>query len=277
MQQHHRAAQRDPPCRRRLQHPRLRPQRRQPTDRQYRRPEQPHLRRQHRILHGGQSRQRLVRGDRQRAAATSRSITTPMDNDGNDTIVFYEAIAPPATTAIPGVTITNNLLRDNLYGIFGSNSQEGFRVAEYCMRRERPCCAMPSPAPTADIPPATTFRRSRSGSPTSSAGPSATIDSCLPASRKRPATDGKDLGVDFAALNAAMNSRDAPAAAAARGDRVGSVHRHAIALPGRIEAEVYDQGGQGPGVSRHDFGQQLGRLPRRRRRHPRDLGFERQL
>src|SRR5687768_17239782 len=48
-----------------------------------------------------------------------------VDNDGNDTIVFYEALAWPATTGIPGVVITNNLLRDNMWGIFGSNSQEG--------------------------------------------------------------------------------------------------------------------------------------------------------
>jgi len=45
--------------------------------------------------------------------------------DGDDTVVFYEAVSSQATTAIGGVVITNNLLRDNAYAIFGSGSQPG--------------------------------------------------------------------------------------------------------------------------------------------------------
>ena len=45
-----------------------------------------------------------------------------VDSDGNDTIAFY---AGSGGSTIAGFVLTNNLLRDNLYGIFGGNSQPG--------------------------------------------------------------------------------------------------------------------------------------------------------
>jgi hypothetical protein len=47
-----------------------------------------------------------------------------IDSSGRDTFLFYEGLTA-ATTPIYGVTITNNLLRDNAYGIMGSGTQEG--------------------------------------------------------------------------------------------------------------------------------------------------------
>jgi hypothetical protein len=47
-----------------------------------------------------------------------------IDSSGRDTFLFYEG-PTKATTPIYGVTLTNNLLRDNAYGIMGSGTQEG--------------------------------------------------------------------------------------------------------------------------------------------------------
>ena len=168
-----------------------------------------------------------------------------VDNDGNSTIVFYEAVAAPATTAIPGVVITSNLLRDNLYGIFGSNSQEG------------------SVSLNTYAPGATVIRNAIAGA-----------DSRYPAGNDRPTlaqwladfvnraardyrlvstslskgagADGKDIGVDFAALNAAMNATATPAPPPAPAPVTSTPFTGSpIALPGRIEAENYDKGGAG--------------------------------
>ena len=47
-----------------------------------------------------------------------------IDYEGYDGILLYEA-PNPAATAIYGFVFTNNLMRDNAYAIFGSNSQPG--------------------------------------------------------------------------------------------------------------------------------------------------------
>jgi hypothetical protein len=163
-----------------------------------------------------------------------------IDNDGNDTIVFYEATASPATTQIPGVVITNNLLRDNLYGIFGSNSQEGqLTLNTYA-------------------PGATVLRNAIAGAdsryPAGNDYPTlgqwladfvnrAGADyRLLAASRSKSAgTDGKDIGVDLVALTSAMS-----ASARALTPYAAS----ALAVPNRIEAENYDHGGEG--LAYHD-------------------------
>ena len=176
-----------------------------------------------------------------------------VDNDGNDTIVFYEALSYPATTQIPGVVITNNLLRDNLYGIFGSNSQEGMVTLNTY------------------APGATVLRNAIAGAdsrypagndfPTLAQWIADFVDRAgtdyrlVPTSRsKGSATDGKDLGVDFAALNAAMTtaSTPAPTPTPAPPPAAGSTPFTGtpIALPGRIEAEAYDKGGEG--LAYHD-------------------------
>jgi hypothetical protein len=172
-----------------------------------------------------------------------------VDNDGHDTIMFYEALNAPATTTIPGVVITNNLLRDNMYGIFGANSQEG------------------SVALNLYAPGATVLRNAIAGAdsrypagndfPTLAqwladfVGREAGDYRLVSTSRSKGAgTDGKDLGVDFTLLYAALNGTPAtpppPPAPAGSSPFTGAP----IALPGRIEAEAYDKGGEG--LAYHD-------------------------
>ena len=169
-----------------------------------------------------------------------------IDNDGDDTIVFYESLAAPAITQIPGVVITNNLMRDNLYGIFGSNSQEG------------------SVTLNTYAPGATVLRNAIAGAdsryPAGNEFPTlaqwigdffsrsdADYRLLTGSSSKGSATDGKDLGVDFTALNAAMTAAGTPPPAPAPPPSAASAAFTGtpIALPGRIEAEAYDKGGSG--------------------------------
>jgi hypothetical protein len=167
-----------------------------------------------------------------------------IDNDGNDTIVFYEAISWPATTAIPGVVITNNLMRDNLYGIFGSNSQEGtVTLNTYApgatVLRNSIAGADSRYPPGNDFPSLAQWLADFVGRPS---GDYRLVSSSL---SKGAGTDGKDLGVDFTALNAAMNGAapppPPPPAPAGSTPFTGTP----IAVPGRIEAEGYDKGGRG--------------------------------
>ena len=169
-----------------------------------------------------------------------------IDNDGNDTIVFYGAVSSPATTAILGVVITNNLLRDNLYGIFGSNSQEGMvTLNAYApgavVLRNAIAGADSRYPPGNDYP---TLAQWLADFVSPSAADYRLVSTSL---SKGSATDGKDIGVDFAALNAALNVAapppppPSPPAPAGSGPFTGTP----IALPGRIEAEAYDKGGQG--------------------------------
>ena len=182
-----------------------------------------------------------------------RNITfdhNTVDNDGNDTIVFYEAVYP-ATTAIPGVVITNNLLRDNLYGIFGSNSQEG-------------TVTLNTYAPGAVVTGNAIGGADAARYPGGNDYPSlsqwlagfvnrAAADYRLVSSSpsRGGATDGTDIGVNFTTLNAAMAGGATPAEPPpSSSSGSGAFSGTAVALPGRIEAENYDKGGEG--VAYHD-------------------------
>jgi hypothetical protein len=172
-----------------------------------------------------------------------------IDNDGNDTIVFYEALSSVATTQIYGFTLTNNLLRDNLYGIFGSNSQEGsltlntYTPGAVVLRNAIGGADAARYPGGNDYPPLAAWLAdfvSRS---------SADYRLVSTSLSKGSATDGTDIGVNFTALNAAMTGTSpspVPAPSATSAPFTGS----AIALPGRIEAENYDKGGEG--VAYHD-------------------------
>jgi hypothetical protein len=146
------------------------------------------------------------------------------------------------------VVITNNLLRDNLYGIFGSNSQEGsvslnlYAPGAVVLRNAIAGADSRYPAGN-DFPTLAQWMADFVSR--------ATRDYRLLATSlsKGSGTDGKDLGVDFAALSAAMTT---PASASppppppppppgGPSPFTGS----AAPLPGRIEAEAYDNGGSG--------------------------------
>jgi hypothetical protein len=169
-----------------------------------------------------------------------------IDNDGNDTIVFYEALTWPATTAIPGVVITSNLLRDNLYGIFGSNSQEGsvslntYAPGATVLRNAIAGADSRYPAGN-DFP---TLAQWLADFVNPAAGDYRLVSTSL---SKGAGADGKDIGVDFATLTAAMNGAAAPPPSPPPPPPAGSgpFTGTPLALPGRIEAEGYDKGGQG--------------------------------
>lgn len=189
-----------------------------------------------------------------------RNITfdhNTVDNDGDDTFAFYEAVSYPATTAITGVVITNNLLRDNNYGIFGSNSQEG-------------TVSLNAYAPGAVVVGNAIGGADPSRYPGGNDYPSlsqwlagfvnrAGEDYRLPSTSpwKGSATDGTDKGVNFSTLNAALNgfttSSPSPSPSPSPTPTPSSSSAYGgtpIALPGRLEAENYDNGGEG--VAYHD-------------------------
>lgn len=169
-----------------------------------------------------------------------------VDNDGKDTIVFYESLGSPATTAIPGVVITNNLLRDNLYGIFGSNSQEGtvtlntYAPGATVLRNAIAGADSRYPAGN-DFPSLTQWLADFVNR---AAGDYRLVST---SASRGTATDGKDIGVDVAALNAALNSSATPPPPPPPPAPSGSTPFTGTpaALPGRIEAEAYDKGGRG--------------------------------
>jgi hypothetical protein len=177
-----------------------------------------------------------------------------IDNDGNDTIAFYEALRWPATTQIPGVVITNNLLRDNAYGIFGANSQEGsvslnmYAPGAVVLRNAIAGADSRYPAGN-DFP---TLAQWIADFVNRAAGDYRLVST----SRSRAAgTDGKDIGVDLNTLSVAMNTPGAsdPAPPPPPPPSTGGSTPYTgtpIALPGVIEAEAYDRGGEG--VAYHD-------------------------
>jgi len=171
-----------------------------------------------------------------------------VDNDGDDTIVFYEG-TPPATTEIYGFVLTNNLLRDNLYGIFGSGSQPGsVSLNTYTpgadVRRNAIGGANPTRYPGGNDYP--TLAQWLADFVNRSAANYQLVSWSL---SRGASTDGTDIGVDFASLNAALNGTSAPPPPPPAGSTPYS--GTPIALPGRIQAENYDKGGEG--VAYHDL------------------------
>ena len=97
-----------------------------------------------------------------------------VDNDGSATIYLYGGYAP-AGQQVAGFALTNNLLRDNSYGVYGDKAGEGtLGLTAYTtngvVRRNTFAGAAPR-----SIRPTTCFRRSLSGGAISSAPPPRTI------------------------------------------------------------------------------------------------------
>jgi hypothetical protein len=178
-----------------------------------------------------------------------------VDNDGNDTVMFYTLASVP-TQLIYGFVLTNNLLRDNAYGIFGQNSQEGnltlntFTPGAYVQGNAIGGADLQRYPVGNDYPTLAQWLADFAGR---AVGNYQLLSTSL---SKGSATDGTDIGVNFAALNAAMN---APVPAPAPEPTptpppppAGPTPFSGTAapLPGRIEAENYDKGGEG--VAYHD-------------------------
>ena len=118
--------------------------------------------------------------------------------------MFYEATAP-ATTAIPGFVLTSNLLRDNAYGIFGSGSQPGsVSLAQYApgayVQGNAIGGADPKRYPVGNDYPS--LAQWLADFVDRGSANYALVPSSL---SKSAGADGTDIGVDFGALNAAMN------------------------------------------------------------------------
>ena len=177
-----------------------------------------------------------------------------VDNLGSGTMVFYKGTSPTGPL-IYEFELTSNLLRANTYGILGAEGQ-GVGTAVF----------------NAFTPNAVVLRNAIAGAdpkayPTGNDYPSlamwladfvdrAAADYRLRSTSlsKNAGVDGTDIGVDFAALTAAMAGASAPPPPPPPPPPPASGSTPylstAIGLPGTIQAEYYDRGGEG--VAYHD-------------------------
>ncbi|HWF86750.1 MAG TPA: carbohydrate-binding protein [Vicinamibacterales bacterium] len=176
-----------------------------------------------------------------------------VDADGHQTISFYQGTVPAgATWTISGFVLKNNLLRDNKYGIFsGGSYTSGTSTLNaytpgYYMQANSIGGADPKLYPGGNDYP--TLTQWLADFVSVSAANYQLVSSSL---SNNAATDGKDIGVDFSLLNSAMSgsgSTDStpPPTTTQSTPYSGSP----ISLPGTIQAENYDKGGEG--VAYHD-------------------------
>jgi len=178
-----------------------------------------------------------------------------IDNDGNDGFMFY-TMTEIATKQIAGFVLTNNLFRDNAYGIFGDNSQEGnLTLSTYTPGAYVQGNAIgggnPAVYPVGNDYPSLAQWKADFVAP--QYGDYNLLASSL---SKGSATDGTDIGVNYTTLTAALLGLNPapppppppPPAPAPSGRAPFS--GTPIALPGGIEAENYDKGGEG--IAYHD-------------------------
>ena len=185
------------------------------------------------------------------------------DNDGYSTILFYRGKSPTGTL-IYGFELTSNLLRDNQYGIFGDavGGEGAGAFNAYTpggvVLRNAIGGADPKIYPVGnDYPPIATWLADfvdraaanyqlKSTSLSNNAG-----------------VDGTDIGVNFTELNAALGGSSPSPAPPPTGPSPYS--GTPLRLPGTIQAEHYDRGGEG--VAYHDTtAGNKGDVLRRRRR-----------
>jgi hypothetical protein len=175
---------------------------------------------------------------------------SPVDVKVDHNTIFHEGmIVIVDDGASPGFELTNNLARHNEYGIFGSGAGVGNgALAAYfpgaVVRRNALAGGRAASYPPDNLfPDVATFDSQFSNL--------AADDFRLRASSifRGAATDGSDLGVDFAKLAAALGGAgdtpggsDGPAGGSPPSFAYGG---SAVALPGRIEAENFDEGGAG--------------------------------
>jgi hypothetical protein len=172
-----------------------------------------------------------------------------VDNDGAGTIAFYKGTSPTGTL-IYGVELASNLLRDNRYGIKGDAVSEGtatftaFTPGAVVLRNAIGG-ANPQLYPTGNDYPTLAAWLADFVSP-------ATGDYRLKSTSlsKNAADDGKDIGVDFAELNAALAGASNPPPPSPPPTAPTPYSGAPIALPGTVQAEHYDRGGQG--IAYHD-------------------------
>jgi hypothetical protein len=172
-----------------------------------------------------------------------------VDNNGTLTITFYAGYAPTGYQ-ISGFVLENNLLRDNKYGIFGSDSSEGVpSLTKYApnayVHRNAIAGAQASVYPTGNDYPS--LSRWLADFVNVSAADYRLISSSL---SNNAGTDGKDIGVDFTALNASMAGTSTSPPPPATGGGTSAYSGTPVPIPGRVQFENYDTGGEG--TSYHD-------------------------
>lgn len=163
-----------------------------------------------------------------------------IDSSGNDTIYFYAGYSATGT-AITGFVLTNNMMRDNKYGIFGDAIGEGTVAFSHYTPAATVLAnciggANPKTYPTGNDYP--TLAAWIAGFVSESAANFALTSTN---NARGAGTDGKDIGVDFTELNAALSGSSTTTTPPPTSTPYTGTP---IALPGRIEAENYDKGGK---------------------------------
>ena len=175
-----------------------------------------------------------------------------VDNGGGTIMTLYGGAVPSgATTAIQGFVLRNNLFRNNGYGVFGDTVGQG------------------TAAFNRYTPNAIVLRNTFAGSvasqyPTGNEFPtiaewladfvsvaSANYQLVATSASKGSATDGTDIGVNFATLNAALAGTSTPPPPSPPPTGTSTPYGGTpAALPGTVQFENYDVGGKE--VAYHD-------------------------
>jgi len=189
--------------------------------------------------------------------AGPRDITidhNTVDNDGTIIISFGKGYSPTGYQ-IAGMTITNNLFRRNKYGIFGADSSEGSAaLAMYTPNVFFQRNAIGG-APAQLYPTGNDFPTLAQWFADFVAVASADYRLTSTSLSNNAATDGTDIGVNFTILNAMVGSAppppdptpiNPPPVTSASQPYTGTPYL----LPGTVQFENYDSGGEG--IAYHD-------------------------
>jgi hypothetical protein len=177
-----------------------------------------------------------------------------VDNSGNAFIFLYAGVAPTGTK-IYGFDLTNNLFRRNSYGVNGDRVGEGL-VAFSTYAPDITMLRNAMAGGSAKLYPTGNFFPTVAQWTTDFVDVAGVNYQLLSTSLSQNAgTDGKDLGADFTELNAAMNGTSnpqppPPPPPPPTPDGPTPFSGTPIALPGTIQAENYDKGGEG--IAYHD-------------------------
>ena len=174
------------------------------------------------------------------------------DNNGSSTIFIYGGTTPTGVQIL-GFELTNNLLRSNAYAVYGDKYGEGNVAFSHY-------------TPSAIVLHNTFANESAKYYPVGNDFPttaqwladfasvSAANYQLVSSSLSNNAgTDGKDLGVDFAELSAALSGSATPAPTPTPSPSPGGSTPYGgtpAPLPGTVQFENYDAGGEG--VAYHD-------------------------
>ena len=172
-----------------------------------------------------------------------------VDNNGSGTIFFYGG-ATPTGPHILGFELTNNLLRSNSYAVYGDKFGEG-NVAFLNYTPAPVVLHNTFAGESAKVYPVgndyPTTAQWLADFVRVSAADYQLVTSSL---SNNAGTDGKDLGVDFTALSAALNGPVSPPTPSPSPGGSTPYSGTPVALPGSVQFENYDAGGEG--VAYHD-------------------------